>query len=94
MGPIVVQDKFGKLDYQLNLGIRTHPVFYVSLLHRYHPGRDGRAISTPIMLQGEQEWPVDWILRHQCRGQGQWEYLVSYVDYGQSMACWLLEEDL
>ena len=67
VGPFVVQAKVGRLAYQLNLGTRyarTHPVFYISLLHRYHTGGDGHAISTPIMIQDEQEWPVDQILRH------------------------------
>ena len=53
VGPFVVQDKVGRHAYQLNLGTRytrTHPVFYVSLLHRYHAGGDKRAISTHIMI--------------------------------------------
>ena len=84
VGPFVVQAKVGRLVYQLNLDTRyarTHPVFYISLLHRYHACGDRHAIFTLITIQDEQEWPVDQILRHQCRGQIQWEYLVSYVGY-------------
>ena len=97
MGPFIVQAKVGRLAYQLNLGtryIRIHFVFYVSLLHKYHTGGDWHTISTPIMIQDEQEWPVDWSLRNQHEGLRQWEYLVSYVGYGHKEACWLLEEDL
>ena len=67
VGPFVVQAKVGRLAYHLNLHTRyarTHPIFYISLLHRYHAGRDGCAISTPITIQDEQEWPVDRILRY------------------------------
>ena len=67
VGPFVVQAKVVRLAYQLNLGTRyarTHPIFHISLLCRYHAGGDGHAISTPITIQDEQEWAVDQILRH------------------------------
>ena len=47
VGPFFVQAKVGQPAYQLKLGTRyarTHPVFYISLLHRYHADRDGHAI--------------------------------------------------
>ena len=67
VGPFVFQTKVGRLAYRLNLGTRygrIHPVFYISLLCRYHAGGDRQAISTPITIQYEQEWPVDQILGH------------------------------
>ena len=97
MGPFVIHPKVGRLAYWLNLGTRyarTHPVFHVILLCKYYAGRDGWAISTPITMQDEQEWPMDRILRHQYRCWGQWEFLVTYVGYNQSKAFWLPEEDL
>ena len=58
VGPFVVQAKVGRLAYQLDLGTRytrTHPVFNVSLLCRYHGGGDGQAISAPITIQDEAD---------------------------------------
>ena len=58
MGPFVFQAKVGKLAYQLNLGTRyarIHLIFHISLLCRNHASGYGHAISTPIIIQHEQE---------------------------------------
>ena len=56
VGPFVVQAKVSRLDYHLNQGTRytiTYPVFHVSLLCRYHAGRDRHIISTTITILDE-----------------------------------------
>ena len=52
-----------------------HPVFHISLLHRYNPGGDGVEPPTPIIVDEEEEYKVVALLSHQVQ-QGGREYLV------------------
>ena len=42
-----------------------HPVFHVSLLHRYKPGGDGVKPPPPIVVDEEEEYEVKALLSHQ-----------------------------
>ena len=41
-----------------------HPVFYVSLLHRYEPGGDRVKPPPPIVVDKEEEYQVKALLAH------------------------------
>ena len=50
MGPFLVTARIGKVAYRLDLKgrfTRVHPVFHVSLLHRFIAGGDG----TPLIIE-------------------------------------------
>ena len=52
MGPVAVHLALtGKLQ-------GLHPVFHVSLLHRYKPGGDGVEPPPPIVVDEEEEYEV------------------------------------
>ena len=42
----------------------VHPVFHVSLLHRYEPGGDGVQTPPPIIVDKEEEYEVEALLAH------------------------------
>ena len=62
-GPFKVLERIGQVAYKLELSVtmRTHSVFHVSLLKRYH--RDGRwvAPASPVIIDNEAGWEVDRI---------------------------------
>ena len=67
-----------------------HPVFYVLNLERFHWSeefeREERPPS-PIVVDGEEEYKVETILRH--KGKGAWRlYLVMWKRYPITEASW------
>ena len=41
-----------------------HPVFHISLLHKYKPNGDGVEPSPPIVMDEEEEYEVEALLAH------------------------------
>ena len=67
-----------------------HPIFHVSNLKRFHWSeefeREERPPS-PIMVDGEEEYEVEAILKH--KGKGAWYlYLVMWKGYPITEASW------
>ena len=92
VGPFRVVKAIGANAFELALPetMRIHPVFNVSLLRKYHgayhpPG--------PIIVDGEQEYEVDCILRHRGNGKRR-QYLVRWKGYDASEDCWLKTDKL
>ena len=75
---------------------RIHPVFHVSNLKRFHRSeefeREERPPS-PIVVDGEEEYEVEAILRHKGKGARRL-YLVMWKGYLIIEASWELESHL
>jgi hypothetical protein len=65
IGPFKVVKQVGSVAYQLELpaNLKIHPVFHVSLLKAYVPGRVAPP-PPPDMVDGVEEWEVEAILSH------------------------------
>ena len=92
VGPFRVLKAVSANAFELALPetMRIHPVFNVSLLRKYHgvyrpPG--------PIIVDGEEEYEVDSILRHRGNGKRR-QYLVRWKGYDASEDCWLKADEL
>ena len=75
---------------------RIHPVFHVSNLKRFHRSeefeREERPPS-PIVVDGEEEYEVEAILRHKGKG-ARHLYLVMWKGYPITKASWEPESHL
>lgn len=100
VGPFKVLQKVGKVAYKLDLPptMKCHPVFHVSLLHKYH--RDGRTQPhpPPIAVDDEGEWfVVEGVLDHKRVRRGRrWvdRYLVKWAGYGPEHNQWRDAEEV
>jgi hypothetical protein len=65
IGPFKVLKQIGSVAYELELpnNLKIHPVFHVSLLKAYIPGRVVPP-PPPSMVDGVEEWEVEVILSH------------------------------
>ena len=67
-----------------------HNVFHISLLKPYMAGGgDGLAVPEPILVDGQEEWEVEKILKQRGRGS-RVQFLVKYTgfDMSQRAAGW------
>ena len=97
IGPFVITACFGEVAYHLDLKggfTRIHPVFHVSLLHRFVAGRDGIEPPEPIEVEDTQEYMVEGLLAHQHGCQGDQQYLVRWEGYNASEDIWISETNL
>ena len=63
---------------------RVHDVFHVSLLKPYMAGGgDGLAVPEPILVDGQEEWEVERILKQRGRGR-RVQFLVKYTGFNES----------
>ena len=92
VGPFHVIQSVGANAFKLQLpeSMKVHPVFNVSLLRKYHgeyspPG--------PIIVEGEVEYKVERIIRHQGKGKRR-QFLVRWKGYDDSEDCWLKADEL
>jgi hypothetical protein len=91
IGPFRVLQRIGKVAYKLelpaNMGI--HPVFHVSLLRKFVPGK--QALPPPLPEAIGSEYVIEKILDFRIRkvGRGQRkEYLIKWEDYGPEHNTW------
>ena len=78
MGPFAVVALMGPVAVRIALTRKLrglHPVFHVSLLHRYEPGGDRLEPPPPIVADKEEEYEVKPLLSHQVQW-GTRQYLV------------------
>ena len=83
--PYKVLEAVGTHSYRLNVPHGIHDVFHASLLRRQSedPLPSQRRENTEpaaTLVQGENEWEIEEVVRHRRRGRG-WQVLVKWVGY-------------
>ena len=95
-GPFEITKVIGPVTYQLNLPKtwRIHNVFHATLLRQYKETEVYGANflrPPPDLIEGEEVYEVENILKHRKRGQG-YQYYVKWKGYPISEASWEPEE--
>ena len=95
-GPFEIIRVIGPVTYQLNLPKtwKVHNVFHATLLRQYKETEVYGANfprPTPDLLEGEEVYEVENILKHRKRGRGH-QYYVKWKGYPISEASWEPEE--
>ena len=80
------------------MSLKIHDVFHVDLLLLFKETEEHGPTYTrppPDVIQGEEEYEVEYIRDERRRGQGKKrEYLVHWMGYPASDDSWVAEEDL
>jgi transposase InsO family protein len=95
-GPFVITKVIGPVTYQLNLPKtwKIHNVFHATLLRQYKETEVYGANfpkPPPELIEGEEVYEVENILRHRRRDRG-YQYYVKWKGYPISEASWEPEE--
>ena len=98
IGPFKVLKVISPVAYKLDLPPtwRIHPVFHVSNLKRYHRSTEFERTEKPpppVMVEGEEEYEVEAILRHKGT-KSRRLYLVLWKGYPVTEASWEPESNL
>lgn len=98
LGPFAVQERVGDCAYRLKLPaeVKLHPVFHVSLLHRYSENTIPDRIPPPppiTIVDGEEEHEVEQILESQTRN-GNLRYRVRWRGLPPSEDEWVDANDV
>ena len=91
-GPFLISDVLGPLTYRLELpsNWQIHNVFHAVLLHPYIENEVHGANfpqAPPDLLEGEEVYEVETILKHRRRGRG-YQYLLKWKGYPITDATW------
>jgi hypothetical protein len=93
IGPFKVQEAMDNDNYKLDLPstMRIHPIFHISKLRPYISSyvpqqRDGIRPDA-IIIDGEEQFEVDGIVRHRFR-KGKKQYWVKWTGYAMSDNTW------
>ena len=95
-GPFEITKVIGPVTYQLDLpkSWKIHNVFHATLLRQYNKTvvyGTNFPRPTPELIEGEEVYEVENILRHRKRGRG-YQYYVKWKGYPISEALWKPEE--
>ena len=102
IGPYLIKKKVGRVSYELDLKNelgRIHPVFHISLLRPYDASSGMAKPPSPVMIDGEPEWPVERILDHRDHKiseksrRTRRSFLVKWAGYGHEQNSWEEESD-
>ena len=91
-GLFEIEEVLGPVTYWLKLPEtwRIHNVFHAVLLRPYtETEAHGNNYPWPLpdLLEGEEVYTVEWILKHRCRGHG-YQYYVLWEGYPITEASW------
>jgi Chromo (CHRromatin Organisation MOdifier) domain len=88
-GPFEIDEVLGPVTYRLKLpnSWKIHNVFYATLLRPYIENKNNYPRPLPKLLEGEEVYEVETILRHQQRGRG-YQYYVKWKGYPITKATW------
>ena len=91
-GPFEIKEVLGPVTYQLKLPLtwKIHNVFHTILLQPYtETEAHGNNFPQPApdLLEGEEVYNVEQILKHQRRGRG-YQYYVQWEGYLITEASW------
>jgi Chromo (CHRromatin Organisation MOdifier) domain len=95
-GPFEITEVLGPVTFRLNLPPtwRIHNVFHAVLLRQYKETEIYGAnfhMPPPELVEGEEVYEVESIMRHRRRGRG-WQYYVKWKGYPISEASWEHED--
>ena len=95
-GPFEIMEVIGPVTYRLKLPAmwKFHDVFHTMLLRQYRENEVYGANfpkPPPELVDGEEVYEVEGILRHRKRGRG-YQYYMKWKGYPISKALWELEE--
>ena len=97
-GPFKITKVLSSLSYQLEIpkSWKIHPVFYASLLIPYKENNihsPNYPQPPPDLINGEEEYKVEWILKHQGRPKHH-QYLIRWKGYAADEDLWQNEANL
>ena len=92
-GPFPIKEVLGPVTYRLKLPKtwKTHDSFHSILLKPFtQTPHYGPAKTPPIpeLIEGEEEYEVDHIVRHKRNNKGQLSYLIRWKGYGPEEDSW------
>src|ERR1700761_7319276 len=89
LGPYEILEKVGAASYKLKMPGSQYPVFNEQLLTPYHepPPHCREKRPLPEIVEGEEEFEVEEILKSRKRGRGR-QYLVKWKGYPNSENTW------
>ena len=95
-GPFEIVKVLGPVTYQLKLPStwKIHPVFNATLLRQYKETDVYGANfprPPPDIIEGEEVYEVEWILKHRKQGRG-YQYYMAWKGYPILEASWELEQ--
>jgi hypothetical protein len=98
-GPFKVKKVLGPVTYQLQLPKtwKIHDVFHAIHLSPYNETTQygpNELHPPPDLVDNEEEYEVDFIVRHKQNNRGQRQYLIRWKGYGVSDDSWATESDL
>ena len=98
-GPFEIEEVMGPLTYRLRLPRqwKIHPVFHAALLSPFKQTQvHGPSYAEPLpeLIEGEEEWEPETILRHRKVRGGRYHYLVKWKDFSSADNSWEPEENL
>ena len=91
-GPFEIEEVLGPVTYRLKLPAtwRIHNMFHAVLLKPYQENKVyGENFATPFpdIIDGEEVYQVETILKHRRRGRG-YQYLIKWEGYPITEASW------
>jgi Chromo (CHRromatin Organisation MOdifier) domain len=91
-GPFKIDEVLGPVTYRLKLpeSWRIHNVFHATLLRLYIENKvygNNYPRQLPELLEGEEVYEVETILKHRRRGRG-YQYYVEWKGYPITEATW------
>ena len=98
LGPFKILEKVGKSVYCLKLPSqwKIHDVFHALLLTPFNQTEEhgpSFAHPAPDLIEGEEEYEIEAILRHKRKGKGL-EYFVRWKGYEDALNEWVPEKEL
>jgi hypothetical protein len=95
IGPYSITKVINSNAYEVDIPaeLKCHRVFNVSRLRKFYQGADHFPPPPPVLIQGEQEWYVECILKHRFRSNGKgrttsMEFLVKWRGYDLDYNTW------
>jgi hypothetical protein len=92
-GPFIISEVLGPVTYRLKLPKtwKTHDSFHSILLKPFaQTSQYGPAKVPPVpeLIEGEEEYEVDHIVRHKWNKGGQLQFLIRWKNYGPEDDSW------